>query len=333
MYDYDSNAAKEDDPAMEHYRMEISVNAAPPRGAIEVLFSGEADVVEGHYIGPAVHDYFLLHVVINGEGTFETLGQKYRLGAGDAFLIFPDILVKYEASRERPWTYMWVAFAGEKTEKELARIGLTPENAVVRGLSPESMQRMFRSIRDCLDAGLTPELGSMAAAGWLRHVLHDMGAAVLSMGAASADGASEFTIRNGEQAVFSRRHTGGGRPMSRPGGEDSSPGMHHQVEHAIRMLSYQYGQQISIGDIAKKLGYHRAHLTKLFKETTGLSPMQYLNQIRMKKAEKLLAGDLTIAQVAASVGFNDPLFFTKQFRKWRGMSPSEYRRSLPVKDD
>ncbi|MDQ6421791.1 AraC family transcriptional regulator [Paenibacillus sp. LHD-117] len=312
---------------MEHYRYGLSINAAPARGDFEVLFSGEADVVGGHYIGPAVHDYFLIHVVTEGEGTFETLGQKYRLGAGDAFLIFPDILVKYEANRERPWTYMWIGFSGEQSEKALARIGLTPEKAVIRGLSPQRMRDMFKSIREGLDGGATQELGSLAAAGWLRLVLHEMGVAALS-GDPQSEGVTESVDANKDPVFMKLPSKADGRPMSRPAGEDSLPGRQQQIDQAIRMLSYQYGQQISIGAIAQKLGYHRAHLTKLFKESTGLSPMQYLNKIRMKKAEKLLAGDLTIAQVAASVGFNDPLFFTKQFRKWSGLSPTEYRKSL-----
>ncbi|MHA6483579.1 AraC family transcriptional regulator [Paenibacillus sp. strain BS8-2] len=305
---------------MQHYQYGISINASPSRGDLEVLFSGEADVVGGHYVGPAVHDYFLVHVVTSGEGTFETLGYKYRLGAGDAFLIFPDILVKYEADKGDPWNYMWIGFGGDKAEKELARIGLTPETAVIRGLSMQKQVDWFHSIRDCLDYGTTPGLCNIAASGWLRIALHDMGAAALTNGVGSAV-ATEMFLGSGDQA----------RVMERPGErpiEDTAHGRQHLVDQAIRMLSYQYGQQLSIGAIAQKLGYHRAHLTKLFKETTGLSPKQYLNKIRMKKAEKLLSGDLTIAQVAASVGFNDPLFFTKQFRKWRGVSPTEFRRSI-----
>jgi AraC-like DNA-binding protein len=312
---------------VEHYRYSLSINAATDRGDFVVMFCGEADVVGGHYIGPAVHDYFLVHVVTAGEGTFETLGQKYRLKKGDAFLIFPDILVKYEASKETPWTYMWIGFSGDQTEKALGRIGITPERAALRGLSPIKMRELFGSIRDSLDNGATPELGSMAASGCLRLVLHEMGVAALA-GNAPENGVTGIDGGDGEPRIMSHQPSEGGRPMNRPLPEDAIPGRQQQIDQAIRMLSYQYGQHISIGEIARKLGYHRAHLTKLFKETTGLSPMQYLNKIRMKKAEKLLAGDLTIAQVAASVGFNDPLFFTKQFRKWRGVSPTEFRKSL-----
>lgn len=59
-----------------------------------------------------------------------------------------------------------------------------------------------------------------------------------------------------------------------------------------------------------------------------MSPKQYLLKVRMDKAKELLASPLTIEQVASSVGFNDALYFSKQFRKATGMPPSEYRAAL-----
>src|SRR4051794_3984939 len=92
----------------QHLSFTINVNAAPLKGEMSVLFNGKAQPVMGHFIGPAVHDYYLIHIVLDGEGVFETLGESYRCEAGDAFVIFPDILVKYEASMSNPWQYMWV---------------------------------------------------------------------------------------------------------------------------------------------------------------------------------------------------------------------------------
>jgi len=54
--------------------------------------------------------------------------------------------------------------------------------------------------------------------------------------------------------------------------------------------------------------------------------MNYLLKIRMERAKLLLLEPLTIEQVASSVGFTDALYFSKQFKKWYGRSPSEYRQ-------
>lgn len=277
-----------------HHRISISINSAPLKGEMSVLFSGKGEPVEGHFIGPAVHNYYLIHIVLDGEGMFETLGETYPCKAGDVFVIFPDILVKYEASMSNPWQYMWVAFSGDIVEASLSSIGITPDRAVIRGCSLPAMKRMFRSLRKSVERTDYPELGNMEASGWLRLIMYELG----------------------------RLHQTEGKVNAQPSRS------YRQIDQAIRLLSLQYGQPLSIEEIARTLGYHRAHLTRLFKEATGLSPMQYLFKVRMKKAEELLEGELTIAQIAASVGYNDPLFFTKQFHKWSGQSPTEFRRVL-----
>lgn len=278
-----------------HHRITMSINTAPLKGEMSVLFSGIGEPVAGHFIGPAVHDYYLIHIVLDGEGTFETLGKTYSCSAGDAFIIFPDILVKYEASLHNPWKYTWVAFSGDIVEASLSSIGITPDLAVIRGFSLPTIYRMFRKIRKGMEKTNAPALGNMEASGWLRLIFHELGRMNLT--------------RITEEIV----------PESRS---------YRQIDQAIRLISLQYGQQLSIEGIAQTLGYHRAHLTRLFKDATGLPPMQYLQKVRMKKAEELLEGELTIAQIASSVGFNDPLFFTKQFHKWSGQSPTEFRKSL-----
>ena len=216
---------------------------------------------------------------------FETLGKTYTCRAGDAFVIFPGVLFKYEASKEDPWHYMWVAFLGDHTLESLESIGMTPDRPVLRNGSLQALNRLFNGLKNSLERAEHSLLGNMEASGWLRLILHKL--------------ASEDPLPKVDEVPASSRSN-------------------RQVDQAIRLLTLQYGQNLSIGSIAQTLGYHRAHLTRMFKEVTGLSPMQYLFKIRMKKAEELLETDLTIAQVAASVGYNDPLYFSKQFHKWSG---------------
>jgi AraC-like DNA-binding protein len=278
-----------------HHHHKLSINAAPLKGEMSLLFSGVGQPVEGHYIGPAVHDYYLIHIVLEGKGSFETLGERYELAAGDAFIVFPDILVKYEADARQPWKYMWAGFSGDIVEKSLRSIGITPDKGVVRGLPLPELNRLFTSLRLSVERNAQADVGNMEASGWLRLIIAELG----------------------------RRH----QPVIAEAPTEQ-PRSYRQIDQALRLIALQYGQQLSIEGIARMLGYHRAHLSRLFKEATGLSPMQYLFKVRMKKAEELLAGELTIAQIAASVGYQDPLFFTKQFHKWCGMSPTDFRKQM-----
>ncbi len=73
--------------------------------------------------------------------------------------------------------------------------------------------------------------------------------------------------------------------------------------------------------------YHT--LRQKFLTRTGLSPKQYQMQLRMRRAEELLLwSDLPVGKVAASVGITDPLYFSKRFKQFAGISPVQYRKSV-----
>jgi len=277
----------------DHYQFEAFFNPEPGRGEIAVLFCGKGRPAEGHKIGPAVHDYFLMHTVTAGNGTFEIRGKRYICGAGDTFVIFPGELFSYEAAASDPWHYEWVAFQGHLSEPLLAQLGVTPEQPVVRSDDARKQLALHRRLRKSLAQSEGPPLADLEAAGVLRLLL-------LELGLANRD--------------------------RLPHKQKFATAAERQVDQAIRWLSLQFAQPISIDALAKSIGYHRTHLTKLFKEHVGLSPMQYLMQIRLERAKALLQSHWTVEQVASSVGFADSLYFSKQFRKRYGVSPTEYRQ-------
>ncbi|MBW7457649.1 helix-turn-helix domain-containing protein, partial [Paenibacillus sepulcri] len=67
-----------------------------------------------------------------------------------------------------------------------------------------------------------------------------------------------------------------------------------------------------------------------FKQHTGMTPVTFLLKLRLDKARQLLRErqELTTQQIAASVGLQDPLYFSKQFRRFYGLSPSAYREEM-----
>ena len=86
----------------------------------------------------------------------------------------------------------------------------------------------------------------------------------------------------------------------------------------------------SVNDFAGIMGLGRTVFYKKVRGVTGYSPYEYLRVMRLKKAaEMLLTEDLTIAEVAYSVGINDPFYFSKCFKSQFGVSPSAYRKKLP----
>ncbi|WP_258171341.1 AraC family transcriptional regulator [Paenibacillus sp. R14(2021)] len=279
----------------DHYKYAVMNNSQPAQGELSVMFSGEGMPVPGHGIGPAVHNYYLVHTVLSGQGSFEINGQRFACSRGDTFIIFPDDLFSYFADISEPWHYVWVAFKGHAAEHLLSSLGLSAANPIVHADDIRPLTSLYRKMRAALELNPFPELADLEAGGHLRVFLKELG-----------------QLNAGKLAFNSLAIL---------------PDIERQIKHAVRWLSYQYAQQISIEELSRNLGYHRTHLSKMFKQFTGVSPMQFLLKVRMDRAKELLneQNRLSIDQVASSVGYADALYFSKQFRKTYGYSPSEYR--------
>ncbi|RAV02049.1 AraC family transcriptional regulator [Paenibacillus sp. YN15] len=268
-----------------------SINPYPSRDELSVLFSGHSQTSADHKVGPLVHSHHLLHYVLSGSGVFHCLGKEYRLEAGAAFFIYPGELVRYDADPESPWAYRWIGYKGGHVDELLARLCISPQSPVIQNPYSPKTSSLFRRIERVLGKG-EPSC-DLQASGWLRLILAEL--------------------------VGSRQRSEASAP-------EPEAQITRQVEQAIRWLTLQYSQQISIEHMAQTLGYHRTHLSKMFKRHTGMSPMQFLLKIRMERARLLLGEPLTVEQVAASVGFPDALYFSKQFKKWYGLAPTDYRQ-------
>lgn len=86
------------------------------------------------------------------------------------------------------------------------------------------------------------------------------------------------------------------------------------------------GEPITVADLVRASGWSAAQLTRITRREIGLAPLQYVTRLRMTRAERLLADtELTVAEVAAMVGFRDPLHFSRRFRQQTGRPPSQAR--------
>jgi signal transduction histidine kinase/DNA-binding response OmpR family regulator len=100
------------------------------------------------------------------------------------------------------------------------------------------------------------------------------------------------------------------------------------VLKAMAYIHDHYSEPISRSDVAAYVGLSERHLTRCFRQETGLTPIEYLNRYRVKRAKALLeAGDRSVTQVAMEVGFSTSGYFTRVFRQEVGVSPRAYRRT------
>ena len=99
------------------------------------------------------------------------------------------------------------------------------------------------------------------------------------------------------------------------------------LQEVKEYLDSHYQDKITLDDLSKRFYIDKYYLTKLFKEQYGISIVNYLMQIRITNAKRLLRfTDLSVEKVGRQCGFDDPNYFARAFGKVEGCSPTEYRK-------
>lgn len=98
-----------------------------------------------------------------------------------------------------------------------------------------------------------------------------------------------------------------------------------RVEHYVKK---NYNSRLTLDILGTMFGYSSVYLGKIFKQYTGQSFNQYLDNLRIGEAKKLLAGDMKVYQIADKVGFKSNDYFCSKFKRSEKMSPMEYKRQL-----
>jgi AraC family transcriptional regulator len=105
----------------------------------------------------------------------------------------------------------------------------------------------------------------------------------------------------------------------------------HKLRRALEYISDRLEQQdgIALNVVAQEVGMSRFHFSRVFKESMGLSPINYIVRQRIERAKKLLAEtELPIADIALQAGFSGQSHFTTFFRKLVGLTPRDFRRAI-----
>lgn len=93
-------------------------------------------------------------------------------------------------------------------------------------------------------------------------------------------------------------------------------------------IAEHYNETFTLEEVANHIQYSAVHLSRIFKKATDQTPLQYLINLRLREASRLLLSEqsLNVAAIGERVGYEDPFYFSRMFRKYIGVYPSEYRK-------
>lgn len=252
---------------------------------LAVYNTGYQKCYSRHTWGPATRDHYLIHYISAGKGIYTYNGKSHPLGQGDMFLIFPSQIAYYVADNEDPWEYYWVGFNGTEAKRMINLSGFSRESPVLR--LPEIVQAKTLLLNIYNSRGNSP--------------------------AADANMIGYLFL------FFSRL-------IQERDNTRSSYGTRDYLAQALRFIQYNYAGEIGVTEIAAYAGISRSQLYRAFLAYFNISPNEFLQKYRINEACSLLHGrDFTVAEVANSVGFADPLYFSRVFKKIKGITPTEYQ--------
>lgn len=233
-------------------------------------------------------DYYAIHYCLRGEGIFQVQNNVQHIYPGDIFMIPPHTPNKYFPIPENPWFYRWVGVHGKAAQEILKGCGLTREHFCIRHQVNSELESYFEKVYIACK-----EKQDLKAIGNLYHLL-------------------DYIKNNQQDSLI---------PLL------SQSEVHYN--ELLRYIHQHYFQDITIASMAADNNIDRTYIFKLFKKYKNTSPSQYLLEYRLDKACLLLMKtSLSITDISYAVGFQNAPYFSRQFTKQKGMTPSAYRKNF-----
>lgn len=254
----------------------------------------------GHSFGPAARNHYLFHYIISGTGVLmadDARGhtQEYHIKSGQGFLLFPGQIATYIADQNIPWEYVWLEFDGLRIKEAVEIAGFSRNEPIYRARSKEVREEMKNEMMYIVqNKDASP--------------FHLIGHLYLFIDCLNRSAASVRLQQKGRIRDF-------------------------YIKEALTYIEQNFQNDISVEDIASVCGLNRSYFGKIFRDTVGKSPQEFLLNYRMVKATELLKlTNLSIGDISNAVGYSNQLHFSRAFKNIYGESPRNWRnqnRLLP----
>ena len=234
----------------------------------------------------------ILFYRVQGKGYYTLDGHTFTLNPNQ-YVIVPatDKPLVYWSDTEDPWSIYWVHFTSDALQAFNRAYHIVPEQGPQYIPHNEKGIRIWEEMYENLSRGYSPE-NLMNTNLCLYHLIATF--------------------------VFSQQQN-----------QNSSSPEKAIIRETIDYMKNNLDKTIRIEDFADLNKYSVSHFSKLFRLTTGMSPIEYFIHLKMQKACQLLyTEDSRVKQIAALLGYDDPYYFSRLFKKYMNTSPGTYRKSV-----
>ena len=234
----------------------------------------------------------ILFYCVQGKGYYTLDGHTFTLNPNQ-YVIVPatDKPLVYWSDTEDPWSIYWVHFTSDALQAFNRAYHIVPEQGPQYIPHNEKGIRIWEEMYENLSRGYSPE-NLMNTNLCLYHLIATF--------------------------VFSQQQN-----------QNSSSPEKAIIRETIDYMKNNLDKTIRIEDFADLNKYSVSHFSKLFRLTTGMSPIEYFIHLKMQKACQLLyTEDSRVKQIAALLGYDDPYYFSRLFKKYMNPSPETYRKSV-----
>lgn len=274
------------------------MNQSPMVSNLYVTDIGYYPSAEHHYRRRrrGAGEYILIYCV-KGQGWISLKRERYELNPNSYFIIPPNTSHNYGANEQDPWTIYWVHFTGT-TAEHFYRKFVDSKSQKGNGAQVEPIP--FEERRISYFEGII----SLLERGYSKEIIEYINIRLWQLlGSFVYKGYySEIRDQNNEMNI---------------------------VDRAINYMKSNLDKSISVDELADHLNYSNSYLYSLFKEETGYSPIHYFNHLKIQKACQYLSStDLSVKEISYELGFKDPFYFSRLFKKQMEVSPTAYREEF-----
>lgn len=252
------------------------------------LAVGYYEKAQHHRMSRQRHDDNILIYCFAGRGKLSTDRWQGDIQSGELLVLPSGVSHRYWADETDPWSIYWCHFTGSLAGEYVSHLmGEETSPVIAIGQSP-GLIAQFRTLLQATSTGY--DLHAMVhAANMLKQLLTSI---ALTLKDKAEEASSGFNIQ-GIQALM--------------------------LQNLDKPLNLDY--------LASQVGLSRYHFSKKYKQVTGFAPIQHLIRMKVEYASYLLeTSDTSIAEIAAKVGYDDALYFSRQFKRVTGVSPRQFRQ-------